>query len=132
MNDDQKEIRCSFCGKSGSEVRHFVTQGEVCICDACVAACADIMAEQDRREHNGEEPGELLTPQEIKARLSFLIDVGLDYLTLSRAAGTLSRDAGYRAFAGAGTGAGADARTGLRRHGAAGDGGFELVGGVRR
>ena len=69
MNDDQKEIRCSFCGKSGSEVRHFVTQGEVCICDACVAACADIMAEQDRREHNGEEPGELLTPQEIKARL---------------------------------------------------------------
>lgn len=28
--------------------------------------------------------------KEIKARLSFLIDVGLDYLTLSRAAGTLS------------------------------------------
>ena len=28
--------------------------------------------------------------KEIKARLKFLIDVGLDYLTLSRAAGTLS------------------------------------------
>jgi len=31
-----------------------------------------------------------LVLKEIKARLSFLIDVGLDYLTLSRAAGTLS------------------------------------------
>ncbi|MCK9907286.1 hypothetical protein MXD63_45725, partial [Frankia sp. Cpl3] len=28
--------------------------------------------------------------KEIKSRLHFLIDVGLDYLTLSRAAGTLS------------------------------------------
>ena len=28
--------------------------------------------------------------KEIKARLKFLVDVGLDYLTLSRAAGTLS------------------------------------------
>ena len=28
--------------------------------------------------------------KEIKARLRFLIDVGLDYLTLSRSAGTLS------------------------------------------
>lgn len=68
MSDEQKEMHCSFCGKSGSEVRHFVTQGEVCICDACVAACAEIMAEQDHRE-SGVEAGELLTPQQIKARL---------------------------------------------------------------
>lgn len=29
--------------------------------------------------------------KEIKARIKFLVDVGLDYLALSRATGTLSR-----------------------------------------
>ena len=70
MSDEQKELHCSFCGKSSTEVRHFVTQGEVCICDACVAACAEIMKEQDAEEgKTGEAPGDLLTPQQIKARL---------------------------------------------------------------
>ncbi len=69
MSDEQKELHCSFCGKSSTEARHFVTQGDVCICDACVAACAKIMAEQDAEDGNAPQPGELLTPQQIKARL---------------------------------------------------------------
>ena len=66
---EHQEMCCSFCGKSASQVRHFVTQGAVCICDECVAACADIMAEQDRVEDQQSAPSGLLTPQEIKARL---------------------------------------------------------------
>ena len=70
MNDNEREMHCSFCGKSSTEARHFVMQGDVCICDACVAACAQIMAEQDAEEGRlSEAPGELLTPQQIKARL---------------------------------------------------------------
>ena len=51
-------------------------------------------------QSNGASPGELLTPREktigsqilkeIEARLRFLLNVGLDYLTLSRTASTLS------------------------------------------
>ena len=70
MNDEQKELHCSFCGKSSSEAHHFVVQGDVCICDACVAACARIMKEQDAVDADVDEtPDGLLTPQQIKARL---------------------------------------------------------------
>ena len=71
MSDEEKELHCSFCGKSSSQARHFVVQGDVCICDACVAACSRIMAEQDAEEGESSSPapGELLTPQQIKARL---------------------------------------------------------------
>ena len=70
MSDEEKELHCSFCGKSSSQVRHFVVQGDVCICDACVAACSQIMAEQDAEEGSASPaPGELLTPQQIQARL---------------------------------------------------------------
>ena len=70
MSDEQKELHCSFCGKSSSEARHFVVQGDVCICDACVAACASIMKEQDAVDTGVDEtPDGLLTPQQIKARL---------------------------------------------------------------
>ena len=70
MSDEEKELHCSFCGKSNTQARHFVVQGDVCICDSCVAACAQIMAEQDAAEGaSAPAPGELLTPQQIKARL---------------------------------------------------------------
>ncbi len=71
MSDEEKELHCSFCGKSSSQARHFVVQGDVCICDACVAACSRIMAEEDAEEgaSAAPAPGELLTPQQIKARL---------------------------------------------------------------
>ncbi len=69
MSDEEKELHCSFCGKSSSQARHFVMQGDVCICDACVAACSRIMAEEDAEEEQKNAPGELLTPQQIKARL---------------------------------------------------------------
>ena len=71
MSDEEKELHCSFCGKSSTQARHFVVQGDVCICDACVAACSRIMAEEDAEEgqSSASASGELLTPQQIKARL---------------------------------------------------------------
>ena len=69
MSDEQKEMYCSFCGKSSSEARRFVVQGGMCICDACVAACSAIIKEQDAKEAAAETPDDLLTPQQIKARL---------------------------------------------------------------
>ena len=44
-------------------------QGDVAICDMCVGACAAIMAEQDKKDAEDSVPTDLLTPQEIKARL---------------------------------------------------------------
>ncbi|MBR6626264.1 MAG: AAA family ATPase, partial [Mailhella sp.] len=67
---EEKEMFCSFCGKSSYDAKHFVMQGDVAICDMCVGACAAIMAEQDKLDaEDGDAPEGLLTPQEIKARL---------------------------------------------------------------
>ncbi|MBQ5728372.1 MAG: ATP-dependent Clp protease ATP-binding subunit ClpX, partial [Mailhella sp.] len=69
MSED-REMFCSFCGKSSYDAKHFVMQGDVAICDMCVGACAAIMAEQDKLDaEDGDAPEGLLTPQEIKARL---------------------------------------------------------------
>ena len=68
MSED-REMFCSFCGKSSYDAKHFVMQGDVAICDMCVGACAAIMAEQDRKDAEDDAPEGLLTPQEIKARL---------------------------------------------------------------
>ena len=68
MSED-REMFCSFCGKSSYDAKHFVMQGDVAICDMCVGACAAIMAEQDRKDSEDSVPTGLLTPQEIKARL---------------------------------------------------------------
>ena len=68
MSED-REMFCSFCGKSSYDAKHFVMQGDVAICDMCVGACTAIMAEQDRKDSEDSIPTGLLTPQEIKARL---------------------------------------------------------------
>ncbi|WP_458399313.1 ATP-dependent Clp protease ATP-binding subunit ClpX [Mailhella sp.] len=68
MSED-REMFCSFCGKSSYDAKHFVMQGDVAICDMCVGACAAIMAEQDKKDAEDSVPTDLLTPQEIKARL---------------------------------------------------------------
>ncbi len=80
MADD--EMRCSFCGKTRSQVRKLI-QGpnHVCICDECVKTCEDIIKEADRAEadfREAEEPQfapaapikELPTPHEIYNELS--------------------------------------------------------------
>ena len=66
--NEPQGMRCSFCGKNEFEAKHFIVQGDACICDSCVASCNDIISRQSLEEAR-EEGGPLLTPPEIKARL---------------------------------------------------------------
>src|SRR4029078_9411205 len=58
------------------------------ICALAIADCAKFLAEIDFPA--GERQIAERVIKEIEARLGFLLDVGLDYLSLDRAAGTLS------------------------------------------
>ena len=35
--NEPQGMRCSFCGKNEFEAKHFIVQGDACICDSCVA-----------------------------------------------------------------------------------------------
>ena len=48
--DDNKQLRCSFCGKPQSQVRRLVAGPGVYICDECVEMCMDIVQEAMRNE----------------------------------------------------------------------------------
>ncbi len=65
--DGIKQVCCSFCGKSQSQVKRMVAGPGVYICDECVALCKEIIA-------NDYVPKEIdfenvPTPREIKAKL---------------------------------------------------------------
>ena len=70
MAEDKKALRCSFCGKTESQVHRMIQGPGVRICDECVALCMSIL--DDAYEPHGmslEAPDELPTPQELKAVL---------------------------------------------------------------
>ena len=47
MKKDEKEtLRCSFCGRTGDEVRKLVAGPNVYICDECVEVCQNIIDEE--------------------------------------------------------------------------------------
>ena len=90
--DYMREVTCKTCG--GARLRPeplAVTVGEKNICevsDMTIAECMKFFSELSLTEREKKIAAEII--KEIKARLSFLLNVGLDYLTLSRSAGTLS------------------------------------------
>lgn len=67
QKSDDKELCCSFCGKSEFEVTKLIVQNNSRICDECVSICNEIIAQEKVAEVTGDE--RLLSPQEIKARL---------------------------------------------------------------
>ena len=83
---------CSAChGQRLSDVARAVTVGGVGIMDFCKMSVAEELAFMKELELTGNTA--IIAQQivkEIVSRLQFLADVGLSYLTLSRAAGTLS------------------------------------------
>ena len=83
---------CPDCGGDRlSEIARAVTVGGIGIMDFCRFSVKEAFAfaEQLHLEGNSAVIAEPIL-QEIRTRLKFLMDVGLQYLTLSRAAGTLS------------------------------------------
>ena len=70
----RNEIRCSFCGKTESQVMKLLKgPNGVYICDECVELCSEIIEEEMGEEEHGIDAEEinLLKPEEIK---SFLDD----------------------------------------------------------
>ena len=83
---------CPHChGERLSEIARAVTVGGIGIMDFCAMSVAQGLAFMEKLQLEGSMA--IIAEQivrEIKSRLHFLKDVGLQYLTLSRAAGTLS------------------------------------------
>jgi len=52
---DKREIRCSFCGRSQSEVKRIIAGQGAYICNECIEICADIMGEEIRHHHDKPE-----------------------------------------------------------------------------
>ncbi len=72
--DDNKQLRCSFCGKPQSQVKRLVAGPGVYICDECVEMCMDIVNEAMRAESTSGPKNnvryELPKPKEIFETLS--------------------------------------------------------------
>jgi excinuclease ABC subunit A len=83
---------CPHCGGDRlSEIARAVTVGGIGIMDFCrmsVKECLEFMENLHLEGNMALIAAQII--REIKVRLQFLTDVGLSYLTLSRAAGTLS------------------------------------------
>lgn len=71
MSEEQKDIRCSFCGRSQKEVQRIIAGPGAYICNECIEICKDLLdderAEEQRMHKNHKE--ELLKPAELKAIL---------------------------------------------------------------
>ena len=69
--DNEKRVRCSFCGKSQDQVQKMISGPGVFICDSCVELCMDIV-EGIPTQQNAIKPKpakKLPKPKEIKAQL---------------------------------------------------------------
>ena len=71
MSEKNKELRCSFCGKSERQVHRMIQGSGVRICDECVRLCTSILEDSynPNMEARFEAPDHLPTPKEIKAVL---------------------------------------------------------------
>lgn len=71
---DDRQVRCSFCGKREQQVRRLIAGPGVYICDECVDLALDIIEEEfgERYEASEEQSFELLKPAEIKKHLTIM------------------------------------------------------------
>jgi excinuclease ABC subunit A len=87
-----REVPCPECGgarlKPESLAVHVGGRSISAICGLAIADCAKFLKEVDFTARERQIAERVI--KEIDARLGFLLDVGLDYLSLDRPAGTLS------------------------------------------
>ena len=69
--DDDKILRCSFCGKTQDQVRKLIAGPNVYICDDCVGVCKEIIDDELKDMDLGDGEFNLPKPKDIK---SFLDD----------------------------------------------------------
>ncbi|WP_458861923.1 ATP-dependent Clp protease ATP-binding subunit ClpX [Acidaminobacterium chupaoyuni] len=72
MSDEQKDIRCSFCGRSQNEVERIIAGPGAYICNECIEICKDLLDEEANTKQSKqaeENPKKLAKPAEIKETL---------------------------------------------------------------
>ena len=71
----EKNLYCTFCGKSQHEVKKLIAGPSVFICDECIDLCNEIIRDEVADTSAREARGDLPTPAEIKANLdNYVID----------------------------------------------------------
>ena len=81
--ENDRTVKCSFCGKRQEQVHKLVAGPGVYICNECVMLCHEIIAE-DMGEKREFQPGAVPKPTEIKAVLDQYV-VGQEYAKRSLA-----------------------------------------------
>ena len=73
-NDDNRSIRCSFCGKHQDQVERIIAGPNVYICNECVQLCNEILGNEsvlleNKQQQISDIPDVIPTPKEIRAVL---------------------------------------------------------------
>ena len=69
FNEDEENLKCSFCGKDQDQVKKLVAGSGVYICNECIELCSEI-AEEELAQNTSEAITELPTPKEIMDHLN--------------------------------------------------------------
>lgn len=69
FNEDEENLKCSFCGKDQDQVKKLVAGSGVYICNECIELCSEIV-EEELTQNSSEELTELPTPKEIMDHLN--------------------------------------------------------------
>ena len=78
MSDyEQKDVRCSFCGKDSSQVKRIIAGPNAYICNECVDLCKEIISQETDSQGSFSGDVELSTPKEIKEFLDSYV-IGQD------------------------------------------------------
>lgn len=69
FNEDEENLKCSFCGKDQDQVKKIVAGSGVYICNECIELCSEIV-EEELAQNTSEAMTELPTPKEIMDHLN--------------------------------------------------------------
>ncbi|HCZ2402550.1 TPA: ATP-dependent Clp protease ATP-binding subunit ClpX [Staphylococcus aureus] len=69
FNEDEENLKCSFCGKDQDQVKKLVAGSGVYICNECIELCSEIV-EEELAQNTSEASTELPTPKEIMDHLN--------------------------------------------------------------
>ncbi|UNH22528.1 ATP-dependent Clp protease ATP-binding subunit ClpX [Staphylococcus epidermidis] len=69
FNEDEENLKCSFCGNDQDQVKKLVAGSGVYICNECIELCSEIV-EEELAQNTSEGFTELPTPKEIMDHLN--------------------------------------------------------------